>query len=156
MRSFVRTLGALTVLATAVPAIATASPQSALSSSLRHGMQKAGGAGGAYVLDLYTGKALFSWVAGRGRLPASVEKLYTTATALLRFGPNGTLATRVLAAGSIDSHHGFHGTLWLKGGGDPTFGSAGFDRSFYGTGATAGQLADSLIRDTGIRSIQGR
>ncbi len=119
-------------------------------------MRNAGGAGSAYVLDLNTGKALFSWVAGAGRLPASVEKLYTTSTALLRFGPNATLTTRVLAAGTFDRHHRFHGILWLKGGGDPTFGSASFDQSAYGTGATIGQLADNLIRNTGIKSIQGR
>jgi D-alanyl-D-alanine carboxypeptidase/D-alanyl-D-alanine-endopeptidase (penicillin-binding protein 4) len=119
-------------------------------------MQNAGGAGSAYVLDLNTGRSLFSWVAGTGRLPASVEKLYTTSTALLRFGPNATLTTRVLGAGSFDRHHGFHGILWLKGGGDPTFGSSGFDQSAYGTGATVGQLAANLIRQTGIKSVHGR
>ena len=36
---------------------------------------------------------------GVPRLPASVEKLYTTATALLRFGPNATLTTNVLGVG---------------------------------------------------------
>jgi D-alanyl-D-alanine carboxypeptidase/D-alanyl-D-alanine-endopeptidase (penicillin-binding protein 4) len=156
MRRFVLILGALISLAAGGPAAAVASPQSALSAALTQGMNNAGGAGGAYVQDLNTGKTLFSWVANTGRLPASVEKLYTTSTALLRFGPGATLATRVLAAGTFDRHHGFHGILWLKGGGDPTFGSAGFDQSAYGTGATIGQLADSLIRNTGIRSIQGR
>jgi D-alanyl-D-alanine carboxypeptidase/D-alanyl-D-alanine-endopeptidase (penicillin-binding protein 4) len=119
-------------------------------------MQNAGGAGSAYVLDLNTGHSLFSWVAGTGRLPASVEKLYTTATALLRFGPGATLTTRVLGAGSFDGHGGFHGILWLKGGGDPTFGSSSFDQSAYGTGATVSQLAANLIRQTGIKSIHGR
>ncbi len=156
MRRFVLILGALISLAAGGPAAAAASPQSVLSSALTQGMNNAGGAGGAYVQDLSTGKTLFSWVANTGRLPASVEKLYTTSTALLRFGPNGTLATRVLAAGTLDRHHGFHGILWLKGGGDPTFGSASFDQSAYGTGATIGQLADNLIRNTQIKSIQGR
>ena len=32
------------------------------------------------------------------RIPASVEKLYTSSAALLRFGAEGTLATDVLAA----------------------------------------------------------
>jgi D-alanyl-D-alanine carboxypeptidase/D-alanyl-D-alanine-endopeptidase (penicillin-binding protein 4) len=156
MRRFVLILGALISLAAGGPAAAGASPQSALSSALTQGMQNAGGAAGAYVQDLSTGKSLFSWVAGVGRLPASVEKLYTTSTALLRFGPNATLATRVLASGTFDRHRGFHGILWLKGGGDPTFGSAAFDQSAYGTGATVGQLADNLIRNTHIKSIQGR
>ena len=156
MRRFVLTLGALISLAAAGSPAAIASPQGALSSALTQGMKNAGGAGGAYVLDLTTGKALFSWVADTGRLPASVEKLYTTSSALLRFGPTATLTTRVLADGTIDRHHTFHGIIWLKGGGDPTFGSAAFDQSAYGAGATVGQLADNLIRNTGIRSIQGR
>jgi serine-type D-Ala-D-Ala carboxypeptidase/endopeptidase (penicillin-binding protein 4) len=156
MPRFVLTLGALASLAAAGPPVAIASSQSALASALTRGMQNAGGAGSAYVLDLNTGKALFSWVANTGRLPASVEKLYTTSTVLLRFGPNATLTTRVLAAGSIDRRHTFHGIMWLKGGGDPTFGSSAFDQSAYGTGATVGQLADNLIRNTGIKSIQGR
>ncbi|OAI39796.1 hypothetical protein AYO39_02455 [Actinobacteria bacterium SCGC AG-212-D09] len=149
-------LGALIWLPAGAPAAAVASPQSALSGALTQGMQNAGGAGGAYVQDLTTGKVLFSWVPNTGRLPASVEKLYTTSTALLRFGRSATLATRVLGSGSIDRHHVFHGIIWLKGGGDPTFGSAAFDRSAYGTGSTVGQLADNLIRNTHINSIQGR
>jgi serine-type D-Ala-D-Ala carboxypeptidase/endopeptidase (penicillin-binding protein 4) len=155
MRRLVLTLVVLISLAVAAAPAAGASPQKALSNSLSAGMRNAGGAGSAYVLDLSTGKTLFSWVAGAGRLPASVEKLYTTSTVLLRFGPNATLTTRVLADGSIDRHHAFHGIMWLKGGGDPTFGSAAFDQSAYGTGATVGQLADNLLRNTGIRSIHG-
>jgi D-alanyl-D-alanine carboxypeptidase/D-alanyl-D-alanine-endopeptidase (penicillin-binding protein 4) len=165
MRRFVLSLGALVAVVAALPSAAAArptrahtaaSPQQALNASLTSGMRNAGGSGSADVIDLKTGKTLFSWVAGAGRLPASVEKLYTTSTALLRFGPNATLTTRVLALGSFDRHRGFHGFLWLKGGGDPTFGDAGFDRGYYGTGATVGQLADTLIRRTGIGSIHGR
>src|SRR5437879_1929503 len=145
MRRFALTLGALIALAGAGPAAAATPPaQRTLNDLLTSGMQQAGGAGGAYVLDLDTGKPLFSWAAGTGRLPASVEKLFTTSTALMRFGPNATLTTRVLASGTIDAHRGFHGTLWLKGGGDPTFGSSAFDRSAYGTGSTIGQLANNL------------
>jgi|SRR5205085_9091620 len=156
MRRFLVTLGAAIALAAGGPAAAAASPQTTLSDALAREMHTAGGAGSAYVLDLSTGKPLFSRVPGAGRLPASVEKLYTTSTALLRFGADATLSTRVLATGFIDSHHGFHGILWLKGGGDPTFGSAAFDRSAYGTGATVGRLAGNLIHSTGIRSIHGR
>jgi D-alanyl-D-alanine carboxypeptidase/D-alanyl-D-alanine-endopeptidase (penicillin-binding protein 4) len=175
MRRFVLTRGALITLAAtgataaaaagppgaaasprATSARAAASPQRSLDASLTQGMQNAGGAGSAYVLDLNTAHSLFSWVADTGRLPASVEKLYTTSTALLRFGANATLTTGVLGNGSIDRYDGFHGTLWLRGGGDPTFGSSAFDQAFYGTGATVGRLAANLIRNTGIKSIHGR
>ena len=42
---------------------------------------------GAYVRDLDTGATLFARGENIARPPASVEKLYTSATALLRLGP---------------------------------------------------------------------
>jgi serine-type D-Ala-D-Ala carboxypeptidase/endopeptidase (penicillin-binding protein 4) len=98
---------------------------------------------------------LFSSAPGVGRLPASVEKLYTTTTALLRFGAGATLTTKVLGAGTLDANGGWHGTLYLKGGGDPTFGSASYDRNAYGAGATMQRLVAELIHKTGITSVHG-
>jgi D-alanyl-D-alanine carboxypeptidase/D-alanyl-D-alanine-endopeptidase (penicillin-binding protein 4) len=140
-------------------AAAGAQPGSAartLSSSLDHWMGQIGGTSGAYVLDLNTGQALYSNAAGVGRPPASVEKIYTTSTALLRFGPNGKLTTAVLGTGRVDSRGAWNGSLYLKGGGDPTFGSAGFDSSAYGTGATMELLVSRLVHNLGLRSIHGR
>ncbi len=57
-------------------------------------MRQAGRYSGAYVVDMDTGNALFSQAAGTARLPASVEKVYTTSTALLRFGANTRLVDR--------------------------------------------------------------
>ena len=88
----------------------------------------------ATCVDLDTGQTLFSQAPNTGRLPASVEKLYTTSTALLRLGPNATFTTSVLGVGSRDPDGVWDGTLYLRGGGDPTFGSVGFDQSWYGTG----------------------
>ena len=107
------------------------------------------------MVDLTTGQTLFSARADTGRLPASVEKLYTTSTVLLRFGPNANLLTRVLGVGTI-SDGVFTGTLYLRGGGDPTFGAQGFDRYYYGTGATMQRLVANLIRDTGLTAVDGR
>ena len=61
----------------------------------------------------------------------------------------------MLGAGQFDATGGWHGTLYLRGGGDPTFGSSGFDQSAYGTGATIQRLVANLIRNTGIVSVQG-
>ena len=47
-------------------------------------MARAGAYSGAYVVDLGTGRKLYACKADVARMPASVEKLYTTATALLR------------------------------------------------------------------------
>jgi D-alanyl-D-alanine carboxypeptidase/D-alanyl-D-alanine-endopeptidase (penicillin-binding protein 4) len=90
------------------------------------------------------------------RIPASVEKVYTTSTALLRFGPNATLTTSVRGIGSVAADGTWTGTLFLVGGGDPTFGSKGFDRSTYGTGATMHLLLGHLLSATRISAVAGR
>src|SRR5947209_7498099 len=102
MRGLLVALGAFGVVLAASPAGAQAQPapaQQALASGLSQGMSQEGPASGAYVVDLTAGQVLFASAANVPRLPASVEKLYTTATALLRFGPHATLATSVLGRG---------------------------------------------------------
>jgi serine-type D-Ala-D-Ala carboxypeptidase/endopeptidase (penicillin-binding protein 4) len=159
MRAFLSTLAAAGALLGALPAQgsaqSTGAAQRALGNALNHGLTAAAGSSGAYVLDLTTGQPLFSFAPGVGRLPASVEKLYTTTTALLRFGAGATLTTKVLGAGTLDAKGGWHGTLYLKGGGDPTFGSASYDRNAYGAGATMQRLVAELIHKTGITSVHG-
>ena len=131
-------------------------PQSSLGRALANGMRAAGQQSGAYVVDLNTGQALFSSAANTGRLPASVEKLYTTSTALLRFGPNATLTTSILGRGTQSPTGAFSGTLYLRGGGDPSFGATSFDQSNYGGGATMQRLVTNLVRQTAITSLSGR
>jgi D-alanyl-D-alanine carboxypeptidase/D-alanyl-D-alanine-endopeptidase (penicillin-binding protein 4) len=135
--------------ATTVPAAARA-----MVSGLNAGMRQAGSYSGAEVVDLSTGQTVYAHNATVGRLPASVEKLYTTTTALARFGATATLSTTVLGQG-VESDGTFTGTLYLRGGGDPTFGSSSFDQSNYGTGATMQQLVANLIAATQIRTLNG-
>jgi|SRR5579884_209244 len=130
--------------------------QRALTRTLTRAMRLIGGTSGSYVVDLQTGQPLFSYSAAVGRPPASLEKIYTTSTALLRFGPNATLTTSIRGLGTIDSAGTWHGTLYLVGGGDPTFGSASFDRAWYGAGATMQRLVANLIAATHLTAIQGR
>jgi serine-type D-Ala-D-Ala carboxypeptidase/endopeptidase (penicillin-binding protein 4) len=125
-----------------------------LDRTLNRGMRAVGRYSGASVVDLTTGQVLYSNNANGPRLPASVEKLYTTSTALLEFGPSGTLTTSVLGVGQVTDGT-FTGTLYLRGGGDPTFGSAAFDQANYGTGATIQGLVKNLIAATGLHAIQG-
>jgi D-alanyl-D-alanine carboxypeptidase/D-alanyl-D-alanine-endopeptidase (penicillin-binding protein 4) len=161
MRAFparlARSLGLLAwvaVIGLAPAARAAGSPQRTLTRVLNAGMRAAGTYSGTYVVDLATGRTLYSHHARTGRLPASVEKLYTTSTALLEFGASGTLTTSVLAV-RTQSPGAFTGTLYLKGGGDPTFGSDSFDRASYGTGATMESLVSALQSATGIHSFEG-
>jgi len=153
------TWGAAALLLVAVPTVASAqvSPSlRALRRALRSGMRQIGPASGAYVVDMTTGQTLFSRNAGTERMPASVEKLYTTSTALLELGPQATLTTSILGAGYADAGGVWHGTLYLKGGDDPTFGSASFDQAAYGTGATMRALVANLLAATHITAIQGQ
>lgn len=159
MRRVILLWGAALVLFSAVPAAAAAQPTPALhalASALSGDVGRIGGYTGADVVDLSTGQTIYSYEAGVARLPASVEKIYTTSTALVRFGPNATLTTALLGAGSLDSQGVWHGTLYLKGGGDPTFGSASFDHLAYGTGATMQHLVSNLVRALHLTAVQGR
>src|SRR4051812_15233234 len=53
------------------------------------------GKSGAFVFDPSAHQVLFSRAAGRPRILASNSKLFTTSTALGRFGPDGRLHTGV-------------------------------------------------------------
>ncbi len=162
MRVFLATLGAMCALFAGTAAAAAAQPappaQRTLQRALQQGLGQTGRRTGAIVVDLNTGQTLFSQSANTGRLPASVEKLYTTSTALLRLGPNATFTTSILGVGSRDPDGVWNGTLYLRGGGDPTFGSVGFDQSWYGTGTgtTMRTLIGNLLRATGITAVNGR
>ncbi len=112
------------------------------------------GQGGGLVVDEATGRTLWSFHADIPLIPASLQKLYTTSTALLKFGPNTTFDTVVAGTGKLLAHGVWDGNLYLHGGGDPTFGSASFDASLYGTGATVQALAASVKR-AGIRAVRG-
>jgi serine-type D-Ala-D-Ala carboxypeptidase/endopeptidase (penicillin-binding protein 4) len=108
-------------------------------------MARAGASSGAHVVDLGTGRTLYAEDASVARIPASVEKLYTTAAALERFGPQGTLSTDVLGATALDAGGVLAGDLYLRGGGDPSFDAK-----------AAGLLADILIERTGLTAVEGR
>src|SRR3954452_20011861 len=114
-----------------------------LKAKLTREMRHVGARGSAYVLDLQTGQPLFQWRADTARPPASVEKLYTTSTALLRLGPDATFDTEALASVPVTPDGTLDGDLWLRGGGDPTLTPARLD-----------ELARQIAGD-GVRSIHG-
>ena len=118
-------------------------------------MRLAGGSSGAYVVNLSTGAKVFAWKAGTPRILASNTKLFTSSAALARFGTEGTLGTEVLGDGELDEDGVWRGNLYLRGGGDPTFGSNTYTRKFYGGGATVQQLA-KLIDRAGVERVTGR
>jgi D-alanyl-D-alanine carboxypeptidase/D-alanyl-D-alanine-endopeptidase (penicillin-binding protein 4) len=144
----------LTLLAV-VLVLPVGAAQADLKSSLTRYMRLAGSASGAYVFDVSTGRQVFAWRARTPRILASNTKLFTSAAALARFGTEGTLGTEVLGDGQLEDEGVWRGNLYLRGGGDPTFGSSTYTRKFYGGGATVQQLA-ALIDRAGVERVTGR
>jgi D-alanyl-D-alanine carboxypeptidase/D-alanyl-D-alanine-endopeptidase (penicillin-binding protein 4) len=98
----------------------------------------------AWVFDADTGTEVFSLNAGRKRTPASVEKLFTTATAFDRLGQEFRFRTVVAADAPPDETGLVTGGLYLRGGGDPSFGTPAL-----------GRLA-AAVRAAGVRDVAGR
>lgn len=78
------------------------------------------GVWGIKVLDPSNGRVLFESNPDVPMTPASNTKLFSTALALVRLGPDHRFRTQVLADGTVDSDGRLHGNLVLAGGGDPT------------------------------------
>ncbi len=129
--------------------------QIALSAQLNHTEVAAGSRSGAYVYDLTTSTPLFAEHAEAARPPASVEKLYTSTTALELMGAGATLPTTVLGTGRLGPDGRWEGNLYLHGGGDPTFGSTAFIAARYGGQGTSVSTLAALVKAAGIRSVSG-
>jgi len=113
--------------------------------SLSKQQAKFGGASSAAVVDLSSRQTLYAFQANRALAPASNEKLFVTAAALLEFGTRGTLDTTATASpdATFDKRGRLDGDLYLVGGGDPTLGDA--------------RLTDLArrVRAAGVRKITG-
>jgi D-alanyl-D-alanine carboxypeptidase/D-alanyl-D-alanine-endopeptidase (penicillin-binding protein 4) len=132
------------LLATLLAPAAHAAGLSTTQRALAREMARAGASSGAYVVDMDTGRQVYALRADVGRIPASVEKLYTSATAMLLHGPEGRLTTSVLATDLPDARGTITGDIVLRGGGDPTFGASD-------VATLAKRLADG-----GLKRVTGR
>jgi D-alanyl-D-alanine carboxypeptidase/D-alanyl-D-alanine-endopeptidase (penicillin-binding protein 4) len=149
-------LAALCTFSLAPAAASAASESAALQADLSQQLAIAGPLSGAYVYDLTAHQALFTERAETLRPPASVEKLYTATTALELVGASARLPTTVLGSGRLAPGGIWEGNLYLRGGGDPTFGSSSFIHSHYGgRGASVSALVSQLVRADGIHHITG-
>ena len=128
-----------------LPSAALAGGPAATRAALGSQMRSAGGGSGAFAIDLDSGRTIFASRADTARTPASVEKLYTTSTALTLYGVAGRLTTRALGDVGVDPAGVLIGNLYLRGGGDPNFGER-----------QAAELADQLVLERGLREITGR
>jgi D-alanyl-D-alanine carboxypeptidase/D-alanyl-D-alanine-endopeptidase (penicillin-binding protein 4) len=151
-------LACLACTAVIAPSAGAARPSAsaaALPGDLARSMRSAGSASGAFVQNATTGKVVFRWRHARPRILASNTKLYTTSTALARFGTRGRLHTDVRGDGELSDDGVYRGNLYLVGGGDPTFGSRRFARRAYRSFASVESLAAKLER-AGIERVSGR
>ncbi|MGO9448542.1 MAG: D-alanyl-D-alanine carboxypeptidase/D-alanyl-D-alanine-endopeptidase [Solirubrobacteraceae bacterium] len=148
--------GLLLVAAIASASAGATGDLAGMQSDLANQLRLAGPADGAYVYDLTAKQPLFSERASKLRPPASVEKLYTATTALERMGPAAQLSTTVYGTGRLAPGGVWEGNIYLRGGGDPTFGSSSFIRSHYdGIGASVSTLVTQLVHTDGIHRITG-
>jgi D-alanyl-D-alanine carboxypeptidase/D-alanyl-D-alanine-endopeptidase (penicillin-binding protein 4) len=147
-------LAALLALA-GLPATATGAGK--LCRELRSELVRGGGGtSGLFVVDAGSGQTVCGRAANRPRPLASNMKLFTTATALTRFGPRFRIATSVLADGELDSEGVLHGSLYLRGAGDPALGSPAFYERFLGGLGTNLFALNQQIRAAGIGAVTGR
>jgi D-alanyl-D-alanine carboxypeptidase/D-alanyl-D-alanine-endopeptidase (penicillin-binding protein 4) len=118
--------------------------------------QGGGSASGLLVVDTETEQVLCASAPGRSRPLASNMKLFTTATALSKLGPEYRIPTKVFRDGPVDAKGVLHGSLYLQGGGDPALGTPAFYNAYFGGLGTNVFALAPQIKAAGIKSITGR
>ncbi len=113
---------------------------------------------GIQVVNLTTGKTLFESGQNRLFVPASTAKLFSTALALQRLGPDHRFVTLVMADHDPDAAGRISGDLRIVGGGDPTLSGRPFpykSKSLFGDPLQPiEELADQVMA-RGLRRIDG-
>jgi D-alanyl-D-alanine carboxypeptidase/D-alanyl-D-alanine-endopeptidase (penicillin-binding protein 4) len=113
---------------------------------------------GIQIVALGRGKILYERNAGHFFVPASNAKLFTTALALTRLGPDFAFQTRVISDQPPDAGGRIRGAVRLVGGGDPNLSARTVP---YRMGPTTGdplaaieELADQVAA-RGVKRIDG-
>jgi serine-type D-Ala-D-Ala carboxypeptidase/endopeptidase (penicillin-binding protein 4) len=152
---------ATAALVTAAPVPAsTPSPTplagSGIAAKLDKLIARAPAASGAWVYDPQRSAdpLLFAEDAGKARILASNEKLFTTATALDRLGADGRLRTTVWADGAV-AQGTLAGNLYLVGDGDPALATADFAQRNDLPLTDIADLAQA-IEDAGTERVTGK
>jgi serine-type D-Ala-D-Ala carboxypeptidase/endopeptidase (penicillin-binding protein 4) len=108
-----------------------------------------GGEWGAIIVSLTRGDTLFSENADAKMQPASTMKMFTSAVALDRFGPDFTFHTPVLHDGTIAADGTLNGNLYLRGVGDPSLSTR-----FWHETNPMDDLAKAVVA-AGIKHVKG-
>ena len=104
---------------------------------------------GAIIVSLTRGDTLYEQNPDAMLQPASTMKMYTSAVALDRFGPDFTFRTPALRDGNVGPDGTLTGNLYLRGVGDPSLGSR-----FWHDQQPMEVLAKQIAA-TGIKHIRG-
>ena len=113
---------------------------------------------GIEVVDLASGQTLAEVNSARDFVPASNTKLFTTALALTRLGPDFTFQTRVLTATAPDAEGRIAGDVRLVGGGDPNLSPRPIpfrQGAYSGDPLTAIDALAAQIAERGVTRIDG-
>ena len=131
--------GTVTPTPTASAAISNADTTEAVA-ALSHAIRATLGARGTRgtvtgikVVNLSSGRDIFSLNASQPLTPASTMKLFTSSTALGIFGPSYKVPTEILADSL--SRDAVVGDLYIRGHGDPTFNANDLDSPSYPDGS---------------------
>ena len=109
-----------------------------------------GGMFGVMIVSLSRGDTLFAQNAGEMMQPASTMKLFATAVALDRYGPEHTFSTDVLRDGTIGPDGTVQGNLYLRADGDPSMSA----RFFKDPNLPMATLARSVAA-AGVKRVTG-
>jgi D-alanyl-D-alanine carboxypeptidase/D-alanyl-D-alanine-endopeptidase (penicillin-binding protein 4) len=138
----------------ATPAVRYSVPRSAADVASTLGGMTArtrGGTWGAMVVSLTRGDTLYAENVGEEMMPASTMKLFTSAIAFDRFGPNYQFSTDALRDGTVGPDGTLTGNIYIRGDGDPAL-SGKFLPG--GPSAPMKKLAD-LVAQQGIKRVTG-
>lgn len=105
---------------------------------------------GVSVVSLDSGEPIYRRNDDKFFIPASLQKLFTTATALEHLGPHHTFSTTLYLDGTLSESGEFVGNIIVRGGADPTWSSA-FGRDPLSMLDRWAEVLDSI----GVRSIKG-
>jgi D-alanyl-D-alanine carboxypeptidase/D-alanyl-D-alanine-endopeptidase (penicillin-binding protein 4) len=105
---------------------------------------------GGLAVDLETGQTLWASDPDRAMIPASNTKIFTTAAALARLGPEHRMVSRLVSTGTIDANGTLNGTLELHSAHDFTW-----SRWFHKSERTPlDRMVEALYRK-GLRKVSG-
>jgi len=110
------------------------------------------------VVDFTSGKVLYARDADQLYIPASNMKMFTTAAALEKLGPEYTFQTTVESDAAPDAQ-GRVQDLYLVGRGDPNLGARTFPYTYHGLQQPPDRFIEELadkVKSRGVRVVAGK